>query len=112
AVTILLSLFSPFSAAAEEIWKDVSQPIDARVKDLVSRMTLEEKASQMLANPPGIARLGIPAYSHRNECLHGGGHGLATVLPQAIGIAATWDLPLIHEAAETTALDARTTPSA
>src|SRR5206468_9780976 len=73
------------SVEGPEVWKDASQPIDARVKDLVRRMSLEEKASQILANPPAIARLGIPAYSNRNECLHGVAHDVPTVFPQAIG---------------------------
>ena len=91
-----------------EIWKDPSQPLDARVHDLVSRMSLEEKVSQILANPPAIPRLGIPAYSHRNECLHGvGDAGIATVFPQAIGMAATWDTPLIHEEADVIATEGR-----
>ncbi len=96
------------SPAGSEIWKDPSQPLDARVHDLVSRLSLEEKASQILANPPAIPRLGIPAYSHRNECLHGvGDAGIATVFPQAIGMAATWDIPLIHEEADVIATEGR-----
>jgi len=51
-----------------EIWRDPSQPFDARVQDLVRRMSLSEKVSQIQANPAAIPRLGIPAYSHRNEC--------------------------------------------
>lgn len=94
--------------AGPETWKDPSQPVDARVHDLVSRLSLEEKASQILANPPAIPRLGIPAYSHRNECLHGvGGAGIATVFPQAIGMAATWDTSLIHEEADVIATEGR-----
>jgi beta-glucosidase len=91
-----------------EIWKDASQPVDARVHDLMGRLTLEEKASQIQANPPAIPRLGIPAYSHRNECLHGvGDAGVATVFPQAIGMAATWDLPLIRHEADVIATEGR-----
>ena len=90
-----------------EIWKDPSQPPEARRRDLVRRMSLEEKASQILANPPAIERLGIPAYSHRNECLHGVANGVATVFPQAIGMAATWDTPLIHEEADAIATEGR-----
>jgi beta-glucosidase len=94
--------------AGPELWQDPSQPLDARVHDLVGRLTLEEKASQLLANPPAIPRLGIPAYSHRNECLHGvGDAGIATVFPQAIGMAATWDTPLIHEEADVIATEGR-----
>jgi len=90
-----------------EIWKDPSQPLDARVKDLVSRLSLVEKVSQISCVPAAIPRLGIPAYSHRNECLHGVLGGVATVFPQAIGMAATWDTPLIHEEADTNATEAR-----
>ncbi len=70
-------------------------------------MSLEEKASQILANTPAIPRLGIPAYSHRNECLHGVANGTATVFPQAIGMAATWDVPLIHDEADAISTEGR-----
>ena len=66
--------------------------IEERVDDLVSRMTLQEKVSQMVSDAPAIKRLGIPKYNWWNECLHGVARaGLATVFPQAIGLAATWD---------------------
>jgi beta-glucosidase len=94
-------------AAAAEAWRDPAQPTDARVHDLLQRMSLEEKVSQILANPPAIPRLGIPAYSHRNECLHGIVSGRGTVFPQAIGMAATWDAPLIHEVADVISTEAR-----
>jgi beta-glucosidase len=59
-------------------------------------MTLEEKVSQMLHEAPAVERLGIPEYNWWNECLHGVARaGVATVFPQAIGLAATWDLALI-----------------
>src|SRR4051794_33949570 len=107
-IVCLISLaFSAARAAETEIWKDPSKPIDARVKGLVGRMSLEEKASQIMANPPAIPRLGIPAYSHRNECLHGVANGTATVFPQAIGMAATWGVPLIHAEADAIATEAR-----
>ena len=95
------------AADAPELWKDPSQSPDARAADLVKRMTLEEKASQIQANPPAIARLGIHAYSHRNECLHGVANGVATVFPQAIGMAATWDTPLIKQEADAIATEGR-----
>ena len=96
------------SVTGPEIWKDPSQPLEARVHDLLSRMSLEEKVSQILANPPAIPRLGIPAYSHRNECLHGvADAGIATVFPQAIGMAATWDTALIHQEADIIATEGR-----
>jgi beta-glucosidase len=90
-----------------KVWKDPSQAPEARARDLVRRLSLTEKCSQILANTPAIARLGIPAYSHRNECLHGVAYNNATVFPQAIGMAATWDLPLIHEEAEVIATEGR-----
>ena len=92
---------------APEIWKDPAQPTAVRIRDLVSRLSLEEKVSLMSCNGPAIPRLGIPAYSHRNECLHGvGADGIATIFPQAIGMAATWDTPLIHEEADVIATEA------
>ena len=71
---------------------DTSLPLQDRVDDLVSRMTLEEKVSQMLYDAPAIERLGIPDYNWWNEGLHGVARaGIATVFPQAIGLAATWN---------------------
>ena len=83
-------------------------PIDQRVEDLVSRMTLEEKISQMQYNAPAIDRLDIPEYNWWNECLHGVARaGIATVFPQAIGLAATWNTELMHEVASVTSTEAR-----
>ncbi len=70
--------------------------VEERVNDLVSRMTLEEKISQMRYDAPAIERLNIPRYNWWNECLHGVARaGTATVFPQAIGLAATWDTDLM-----------------
>ena len=80
-----------------ELWRDPDQAIDDRVSDLISRMTLEEKVSQMVNNSAPIERLGIPAYNWWSECLHGVARfGRATVFPQAIGLAATWDTDLME----------------
>jgi beta-glucosidase len=83
-------------------------PLDARVEDLISRMTIEEKAGQMMHEAPAIPRLGIPAYNWWNEGLHGVARaGIATVFPQAIGLAATWNVPLLHRIATAIADEAR-----
>lgn len=71
-----------------------------RAKELVAKMTLAEKLSQMKYDAPAIERLGIPAYNWWNECLHGVARsGMATVFPQAIGMAASFDTELMHEVA-------------
>src|SRR5437660_8369232 len=80
---------------------DPSLPVDQRVDDLVSRMTLDEKASQMQDIARAIPRLGIPEYNWWNEGLHGVARaGHATVFPQAIALAATFDEPLMHGVAD------------
>lgn len=82
--------------------------IDDRVNDLVSRMTLDEKISQMQNGAAAIPRLGIPEYDWWNECLHGvARNGIATVFPQAIGMAATWNPELIGEEADIISTEAR-----
>jgi beta-glucosidase len=94
--------------AGPVIWKDASRPVAERVRDLVSRMSLAEKVQQMRNATPAIPRLGVPAYNYWNECLHGVARaGVATVFPQAIGMAATWDVPLIHQEADIIAIEAR-----
>jgi beta-glucosidase len=90
------------------VFRDPARPLAERVADLVSRMTLAEKISQMVHTAPAIERLGIPAYDWWNECLHGVARsGIATVFPQAIGMAATWDVDLIRHAAEAIGDEAR-----
>lgn len=89
-------------------YQDMSLPIDERVDDLVSRMTLEEKVSQMVHPAAAVERLGVPAYNWWNECLHGVGRaGIATVFPQAIGMAAAWNPTLLHRMAVATSDEAR-----
>jgi beta-glucosidase len=87
---------------------DTSLPIEKRVDDLVSRLSLEEKVRQMQHTAPAIPRLGIPSYDWWSEALHGVARsGYATVFPQAIGMAATWDQNLVHLEGETIATEAR-----
>lgn len=89
-------------------YKDPSLPLAKRIDDLVSRMTLEEKVSQMMSGATAIKRLDIPEYNWWNECLHGVARaGIATVFPQAIGMGATWDPELIHSMAMATSDEAR-----
>lgn len=79
---------------------DENLSFEERARDLVSRMTLEEKVTQMMHNAPAIPRLGIPAYNWWNEALHGVARaGVATVFPQAIAIAATFDENLVYKIA-------------
>jgi len=83
-------------------------PLEERVNDLVSRMTLEEKAAQMVHTAPAIPRLGIPAYNWWSEGLHGAAReGYATVFPQAIGMAASFDPDLLHTEADVIATEFR-----
>ncbi len=80
------------------IYKDTTRPAKERAADLVSRMTTQEKVQQMLHDAPAIERLAVASYNWWNECLHGVGRaGVATVFPQAIGLAATWDLGLFAD---------------
>ncbi|HEY5704275.1 MAG TPA: glycoside hydrolase family 3 N-terminal domain-containing protein [Terrimicrobiaceae bacterium] len=90
------------------VYMDPDLPIDERVADLVRRMSLKEKVGQMQDQAPSIERLGVPAYGYWNEALHGVGRaGVATVFPQAIGMAATWDVELIRSVADVIATEAR-----
>lgn len=82
------------------IYLDPNQPLEKRVDDLVSRLTLEEKVSQMINNSSAIPRLGIFEYNWWNECLHGvAAAGIATVFPQAIGMAASFNDKLLYKVA-------------
>jgi beta-glucosidase len=89
-------------------YKNPDLPIEKRVDDLVSRMTIAEEASQMGYASPAIPRLGIPYYNWWSEGLHGFGRaGRATVFPQAIGAAATWDTDLIRKTGEVVSTEGR-----
>ena len=79
--------------ADEPAYRDLERSFEERAADLVARMTLEEKVSQLRNDAPAIPRLGVPAYEWWNEALHGVARaGAATVFPQAIGLAATFRL--------------------
>jgi len=93
---------------AGQIWFDSSQPIEKRVDALVSAMTLEEKVSQMENDAAAIPRLDVPEYDYWSEGLHGiARSGYATLFPQAIGLAATWDTDLQHQVATVISTEAR-----
>jgi len=108
-LVLLLALILPLShAQSPPPYKNPNLPIETRVNDLVSRMTLEEKVWQMQNAAPAIPRLGIPPYDWWNEALHGVARaGYATVFPQAIGLAATWDTKLMHQVADVISTEAR-----
>lgn len=112
----LLILFATFlflfnycgNNSADYPFQNSDLAIDERVNDLVGRMTLDEKISQMQNASEAIPRLGIPEYNWWNECLHGvARNGVATVFPQAIGMAATWDPDLIKKEADVISTEAR-----
>ena len=87
---------------------DTSRPVSGRIKDLVGRLTLDEKVSLMMHPAEGVPRLNIPGYNYWSEALHGvARNGRATIFPQAIGLAATWDRELIREVATAISDEAR-----
>ena len=89
-------------------YRNPELPIDTRVADLVSRLTLEEKVAQMMNATPAIERLGVPPHDYWNEALHGVARsGTATVFPQAIGLAATWNTKLMYDVADVISTEAR-----
>jgi len=93
---------------APPLYKNADAPLEKRVDDLLSRLTVAEKVSQMMNDSPAIERLGIPAYNWWSECLHGVARaGRATVFPEPIGLAATWDSGLIFRMASAISDEAR-----
>jgi len=93
ALLLLLAIGISFGSMAQQyVFMDPSKPRDVRVRDLVSKMTLPEKISQLMNSSPSIPRLGVPEYNWWNEALHGLGRSrVATIFPQAIGLGATFD---------------------
>src|SRR5579872_7159220 len=94
-VALPLALFAApglSQTASPAPYRDPDLPVAQRVDDLLSRLTIEEKISQTMMASPAISRLGIERYDWWNEALHGvARNGVATVFPQAIGLAATWN---------------------
>ena len=79
------------------LWRDPAQPLQKRVEDIIRRMSLAEKVAQLQNEAPAIPRLGLNAYNYWNEALHGvANNGIATVFPQSIGMASTWNPELIR----------------
>ncbi len=109
-------LAEPFSAVAVRIpeineppiWRDPSQPLQARENDLIRRMSLAEKVAQLQNGAPAIRRLGLPAYDYWNEALHGvANNGIATVFPEPVGMASTWNPELLHQEGHVVGLEGR-----
>ncbi len=91
-----------------ELYKDKTQSPEARAKDIVSKMTLMERCEQLKYGAPAIERLGVPAYNWWNEGLHGVARaGVATMFPQAIGLAASFDTDMLKDVADVISIEAR-----
>jgi len=107
-VTVLLFCIALRVDAQQEPYLNPQLPLETRVHDLISRLTPEEKVYQMMNNTPAIPRLHIPEYDWWNEALHGVARsGVATVFPQPIGMAATFDDSLLHQVATAISDEAR-----
>lgn len=111
-LSLLLLLLFLVSAKGEELakmgFRNPDLPVSNRVKDLISRLTVEEKIGQLMMASPAISRLNIPCYHWWNEALHGTArNGIATVFPQAIALAATWNPELHQKIADAISTEAR-----
>ncbi|NLP12150.1 glucan 1,4-alpha-glucosidase, partial [bacterium] len=107
-ICLLVVLPSCSQRVDQPPYRNPDLAVEQRVQDLVSRMTLEEKVSQMVNAAAAIPRLGVPQYNWWNEALHGVARsGLATVFPQAIGLAATFDPEMMRQVAEVISTEAR-----
>ncbi len=105
---ICLLAQSTATVTGNPVYLNTSLTFRERAADLVNRLTIEEKILQMQYNAPAVPRLGIPEYNWWNECLHGvARNGTATVFPQAIGMAATWNPELIRQEADIISTEAR-----
>ncbi len=107
-VTLALLIGTVFGQTQQYPFQNPDLPLDQRLDDLMSRLTMEEKVAQTVFDAPAIPRLSIPSYNWWNECLHGVARaGLATVFPQAIGLAATFDADFMHQVATVISDEAR-----
>ena len=107
---LLITGLSNFALAQQSTLSFRNPKLDpeTRAHDLVSRLTLDEKAAQSINTAPAIPRLGIPAYDYWSEGLHGVARsGYATLFPQAIGMAATFDAPLLKSVGGVVSTEAR-----
>jgi len=105
---LILTIYCASQNNTKAVYLDPSQPIDARVDDLIKRMTLEQKAQQLVNQARAIPELQVPAYDWWSEALHGVANaGTATVFPEPVGLAATFDDRLIHEMAVVIGTEAR-----
>jgi beta-glucosidase len=108
ACVVMCLFYTPVRAQYLPVYKDMNQPIDTRVQDLVSKLTLDEKVSLLGYNSKAVPRLGIPAYNWWNEGLHGVARaGEATIFPQAIGMAATFNDDLLKQVSTVISTEAR-----
>lgn len=99
-IVLLVLLVFTWNTNAQYLFNNPDVETEQRIEDLIQRLTLEEKVSLMVHDAKGIERLGIPPYNWWNEALHGVARaGKATVFPQAIALAATFDKDLIHDVA-------------
>ncbi|HEY3628511.1 MAG TPA: glycoside hydrolase family 3 C-terminal domain-containing protein [Terracidiphilus sp.] len=107
-LTLFVSVYLGVSDAQQSAWLDTHSSARERAHSLVSQMTLEEKAAQLEDWATAIPRLGIPDYQTWNEALHGVARaGYATVFPQAIGMAATWDRSMVNSMGDVISDEAR-----
>jgi beta-glucosidase len=107
-LSLLLLAFASLAQAQQPAYMDTKLSPAERAHDLVGRMTLEEKSAQLEDWATAIPRLGIPDYQTWNEALHGIARaGYATVFPQAIGMAATWDPSMVHSMGYVISTEAR-----
>ena len=105
--SLLLAQSAPSPSRSSAPYLNPALPIDQRVDDLISRMTREEKAAQLVNQARAIPRLGVPAYDWWSESLHGVAVNGTTEFPEPVGLASTFDAPAIHEMAVAISTEAR-----